>query len=39
MEHALIFIQFASDITALAAAITTLVDTALCRRNKQTGKD
>jgi hypothetical protein len=39
VEHALTFIQFASDITGLAAAITTLVDAALHRRNKQTGKD
>jgi hypothetical protein len=39
VERALIFIQFACDMTGLAAAITTLVDTALRRRNKQTGND
>jgi hypothetical protein len=36
VEHILIFIHFASDITAMAAAIANLVDTALRHRNKRT---
>jgi hypothetical protein len=39
VEHALTIIQFASDITALAAAAITLVDATLRRRNKQTKND
>jgi hypothetical protein len=39
VEHALTFIQFAGDITGLAAAITSVVDAALRRRNKQTRND
>jgi hypothetical protein len=39
VEHALIFIHSASDITALAAAIASLVDTTLRHRNKHTKSD
>jgi hypothetical protein len=39
VEHVLIVIQFASDITGLAAAITTLVDAALRRPDKQARND
>jgi hypothetical protein len=39
VEHALLFIEFASDITALAAAITTLADAALRHRDKHTKND
>jgi hypothetical protein len=36
VEHALTFIEFASNITAIAAAVTTLADAALRRRTKHT---
>jgi len=39
VEHALLFIEFASDITALAAAITTLADAAIRHRGKNTKHD
>jgi hypothetical protein len=39
VEHALIFIQFTSDITALAAAITSLAYAALRHNRKRTKND